>query len=226
MQNKKTYFIAGTDTDVGKTEMTVTLLEALKARGHSPIAMKPLASGSIETPAGRRNEDAMKMMAHNAKEVPYTVVCPIGFDDFAAPHLIVPEGESLTKDRVLGHIDTFLTHASDYSLLEGVGGWRVPLNDTEAMPDIVKALKIPVIVVSGIRLGCLNHTILTVEAVLKDGLTVAGWIANCITPEMNYQKENIDTLRQHIKAPLLGVVPYQDHVDARQAAAHLDISVL
>ena len=216
----KYFFVTGTDTNVGKTMMTASLLVALKRKRFSAVGIKPVASGCTMTAEGLRCSDALLLMEHNSITLPYHVVNPIAFETPVAPHFL---SNDLSSHTVVKSLQAIFTLQSDYCLLEGVGGWRVPLNATETMADVARALPISVIMVVGLRLGCLNHALLTQEAILNDGISIAGWIANCIDPAMLYVDQNIKTLEQRITAPLLGVVPYQSDINIETIADCLEV---
>lgn len=222
MQGKH-YFVTGTDTDVGKTVLTAGLLRALTAKGCLALGLKPLASGAVVMPEGLRNNDALMLMQHSSVQLPYQQVNPIAFETPVAPHFL---SDDLSVERLHSMLGPAMSEVVDYCLIEGVGGWHVPLNKVESMADFAVRLGAPVILVVGMRLGCLNHALLTADAIAQKGLVLAGWIANTIDPDMLNKEDNIATLTQRIKAPLLGVVPYQRQVDIESVAKNLDVSGL
>lgn len=206
--NKKTYFVTGTDTGVGKTFISAGLLLAAKARGLSTAALKPVAAGCETTPEGLRNEDAVLLQSVITQPLVYEQINPIALEPAIAPHIAAQQARRvLSVDRLAGFCRGVLNQA-DFTLVEGAGGWRVPLNAAETLADLARVLQLPVILVVGIRLGCINHAMLTAEAITRDGLPLAGWIANVIDSEMPCQQENILSLQQRLAAPCLGVVPY------------------
>lgn len=219
----KSYFITGTDTHIGKTWTTVALLTRLRQQGYAPMAIKPLASGCQLTQAGWHNEDALLLQQHNTRPVAYEWINPLRCAPAVAPHLIMPE---LTADDIIAAIKNSQQIAHDYYLIEGVGGWRVPLNHAQTMADVAIGLKIPVILVVGMRLGCLNHALLTYQAIAHDGLSVRGWVANIIDPAMEKLSENIATLTQRIAVPLLGIINYQPTFNPTAMTTHFDFTVL
>lgn len=220
------FFITGTDTEVGKTWVSAVLLAALKARGHSTAAMKPVSAGCIETPEGLRNEDALILQRHATLALPYEQINPYAFAPPIAPHIAAARiGQRIDIAPVRAIFDSVASQA-DYMIVEGAGGWRVPLNERETIADLAKALNLPVILVVGMRLGCINHALLSCESIAGHGVRLAGWVANSILPDFAELEENIDTLRQRIDAPLLGVIPHMTELDAAVAAGHLNLSHL
>lgn len=196
-------FITGTDTEVGKTYTSIKLLQAARARGLSTSVMKPVASGAEMGPEGLRNDDALQLMAAATRELDYATVNPYAFAPAIAPHLAAREAG---VDIELEHIQRMYTQAAqgvDLCLVEGVGGWCVPLGEELMLADLVRGLKLPVVLVVGVRLGCLNHALLTAERIQSDGLTLLGWVANRISGATARPCENIITLQEHINAPLL-----------------------
>src|SRR5690606_27505056 len=191
---KKAFFITGTDTGVGKTLITAGLLLAAKSRGLSTAALKPVAAGCEVTEAGLRNEDALLLQSVITQDLAYEQINPIALQPAIAPHIAAQQAKRiLSVDRLSGFCRGVLNSA-DVTLVEGAGGWRVPLNPAETLADLARVLQLPVILVVGIRLGCINHALLTVEAIARDGLQLVGWVANLIDPEMSNQQENIARL--------------------------------
>lgn len=215
-------FIAGTDTGIGKTHVACTVLHALRTTGRSVCGMKPVASGCIETPQGLRNDDALALLAASSAPQPsYEQVNPVALRDALSPHLAAAhDGVTITLPPLHAAFDA-LCSRYDTVVVEGVGGWRVPL----ALPglfaaDIAKTLSLPVVLVVGLRLGCLSHALLTAEAIEADGCRLVGWIGNRIDPQMAAIEENIDTLRTLLPAPCLGILPYG--LAPEQASSLLD----
>jgi dethiobiotin synthetase len=207
---RKAFFITGTDTGVGKTLIAAGLLVAAKNRGLSTAALKPIAAGCEMTEAGLRNEDALLLQSVITQDLAYEQINPVALEPAIAPHIAAQQAKRLLSvDRLSGFCRGVLNSAN-ITLVEGAGGWRVPLNPAETLADLARVLQLPVILVVGIRLGCINHAMLTVEAIARDGLPLAGWVANCIDPDMPCQEENVASLVQRIGAPCLGVVPYFD----------------
>ena len=212
---KKRYFIAGTDTDVGKTMIACALLAQARSQGLTTAAVKPVAAGCIDTKDGLRNDDAQQLLAQCTLPLYYEQVNPVAFIDPIAPHIAAQkEGQRMQVDRLVGYTSGVIMQGADLTLVEGAGGWRVPVNERETLADFAIGLSIPVVLVVGMRLGCINHALLTVEAIARDGLTLAGWIANCVDPEMIELDANIATLKDRIPAPMLGLVPNLVSVDS------------
>lgn len=208
----KAFFVTGTDTGVGKTFVSSLILKAYNALGFKTFAIKPIASGCERSDAGELvNEDALALMEASSLKKPYHQVNPIALKEAIALH-IAAERESihiLSLD-VQKSILNLIPSEADITVIEGAGGWHVPLNDTELYSDVVVQLKLPVILVVGIKLGCLNHALLTYESIVKSKVPFIGWVANCLDKDMPAMSENIQTLKQRIKAPCLGVVPYDN----------------
>ncbi len=196
---KGIFFVTGTDTEVGKTWVSCRLLERAREAGLSCYGLKPVAAGCEETAEGWRNDDALQLMAASSVKLPYDTVNPVAFKAPIAPHIAAQqEGKVITLARLVGYVRGALSaHPADLILIEGAGGWRVPLNDREMLSALAKELELPVIQVVGMKLGCISHALLTAEAIQKDGLRYAGTMANCFG-EMEVQEENLLTLRQHL----------------------------
>lgn len=220
------FFITGTDTDVGKTWIAAGLLAALNAQGHVTAAMKPIASGCRDTSEGLRNDDALLLMQHASLALPYESVNPCTFAEPVAPHIAARMAGHEIEIAPLETIFTTIAGHADYVIVEGVGGWQVPLNARETTADLAIAFGLPVILVVGMRLGCLNHALLSYESILNNGLTLAGWVANTIDPSFREFDENVQALRDRIAAPLLGVVPHLSCFDAVTIAQALEIKNL
>lgn len=204
------YFITGTDTGVGKTKITEAILRRANELNLSTLGLKPVAAGADFIEGAWSNDDARAIIESSSVKLDYASVNPVLLRAAMAPHLAAErEDRRLSVQSLVGFCrGALMLNKADVTLLEGAGGWRVPLNSRETMADMVQALKLDVIVVVGMKLGCLNHALLTVEAIERDGLRIAGWVANCIDPKMDGLDENIQTLHHLIKAPLLGVMPY------------------
>lgn len=220
------FFITGTDTDVGKTWVAATLLTALNKRGYGTAAMKPIACGGIETQDGLRNEDALLLMQHASIKLPYAHVNPYLFAQPASPHIAAQaEGKYVTLAPLKVAFNQ-LAETADYVIVEGVGGWKVPVNKTQTSADLAAVLGLPVILVVGMRLGCLNHALLSCESIIGAGVELAGWVANSLTADWAQQQENIATLQERIAAPLLGIVPYLSEFSIEHVAGALNIDCL
>ncbi|MDR0576189.1 MAG: dethiobiotin synthase [Candidatus Accumulibacter sp.] len=198
------WFVTGTDTEVGKTFATCALLLALGRRGYRAVGMKPVAAG---TDADGRNEDVERLIAASSAEAPRGLVNPYLFAPPIAPHIAAAEaGAVIDVERIATAFDR-LRASSDAVLVEGVGGFHVPLGPGVDAADLARRLGLPVILVVGMRPGCINHALLTRQAIAARDLPLAGWIANRIDPAMTRWEENLAALRERIEAPLIGVIP-------------------
>lgn len=216
------FFITGTDTDAGKTWVALGLLKVLADAGCRTAAFKPVACGGIETAQGLRNEDALLLGEHATLRASYEEVNPYFFAAPIAPHLAAHDaGVRIDLTRIKAQFDMLAARA-DVVIVEGAGGALVPLNEGETMADMARLLGLPVVLVVGMRLGCLNHALLSAESIAHHGLKLAGWVANAIQPEFSELERNIEALRERIAAPLLGRVPYLPQRDVNQIAAALD----
>jgi dethiobiotin synthetase len=200
-------FITGTDTGVGKTVIATALVRALVAQGHRVAVMKPVASGSDRTAQGLRNEDALALIAASNVAAPYERVNPYCFEPAISPH-IAAEDACITVDtaHIRRNFDA-LAATADLVIVEGAGGWLAPISPSASIKDLANALDLPVVLVVGIRLGCINHARLTKLAIESHQAQLAGWIANTIDPAMPRQKENLETLTHHLGVPPLAIVP-------------------
>ena len=210
------FFVTGTDTGIGKTRVTAGLLQAFARAGRKTVGMKPVASGAAMTPEGLRNEDALALQAAASERRPYALVNPYCFAPAVAPHLAAMEaGVEIGLDAIRGAYGE-LCQGADTVLVEGVGGWQVPLAPALELPDLARELDLPVILVVGLRLGCLNHALLTARALAADGLHLAGWVANAVDPAFERPEANVATLEAELHAPLLARLPHAP--DASSAA--------
>ena len=201
------FFVTGTDTGVGKTLVAVTLVRALAAQGTRVAVMKPVAAGTVKTPEGEFNDDALELLAASNVKAAYEDVNPWLLTTPASPHLAARhDGVSIGAEKVLTAFRR-LAAASDVVMVEGAGGWLAPISSVATMADIAAQLALPVIFVVGMRLGCLNHALLTREAIRSYGLPFAGWIANKMHSEMALAGANIDSLASRFGAAPLGIVP-------------------
>jgi dethiobiotin synthetase len=201
-------FIAGTDTEVGKTHVTVGLVRALAGAGLKVAVMKPVAAGAVETPDGLRNDDALALSGAANVEAPYRSINPFCLAEPASPHIAARSAGICIDTAVIRREWDKLAATADLVVVEGAGGWLAPISDTETMEDVARALRLPVILVVGLRLGCLNHALLTAHAVRASGLTLAGWIANHIEPGFAHAKDNVALLERRLAAPLLESVAF------------------
>jgi len=201
-------FITGTDTGCGKTEITLGLMSHLQRAGLMVLGMKPVASGAEQTPQGLRNQDARRIQRQGSLALRYEQVNPFVYSPAIAPHLAAAQaGRPIQVGPILNEYDR-LSELADVMVVEGIGGWRVPLGPRLSLPDLVRALDLPVILVVGMKLGCLNHALLSQESIRHAGLELRGWIANQIDPAMQAWEENLATLSHWLDAPCLGEVPY------------------
>ncbi len=217
------YFVTGTDTGVGKTLVSCALLHAFAGQGRRTAGFKPVAAGCDED---RHNDDANALRAASTLGLSYEQVNPYSLGDALAPHLAARnEGVHIELGRILAAYRELASQA-DEVIVEGVGGFCVPLSDTQTTADLARQLHLPVIVVVGMRLGCINHSLLTVRAIADYQLECAGWVANVLDDKMPALQENIGALRERIAAPLLGVIPRQATPDAAVAAKQLNLRLL
>tara|TARA_R110002073_G_scaffold153556_5_gene308616 strand:+ start:143 stop:901 length:759 start_codon:yes stop_codon:yes gene_type:complete len=230
---KQMYFVAGTDTGVGKTFASCIVLKAAEQSALRTLALKPIAAGCdlVELPNGKtqwQNEDALALMENMSVKLPYAQVNPIALKVPASPHISAAlESKMVRADRIVGYCRGALLTPADFILIEGAGGWRVPISPTETMADIAKQLELKVILVVALRLGCLNHALLSAEAIRRDGLEIAGWLGNQIEPQkMDYEEENIATLKSSLAAPCIGILPYSESQNPSSMVDCLDLDVL
>ena len=214
MAQQKTFFITGTDTDVGKTICAKALLQAANKQKLSTMAYKPIAAGCQLTESGLRNEDALILQKNSTIELPYQAVNPIAFELPIAPHIAAElTNKPISLDLITLGLQNLQQKNSDLLIVEGAGGWRLPLNNDEMLSDWVVAQKLPVILVVGMKLGCLNHAVLAYESILNDGLNVVGWIGNQLQADMPYYQENLKLLTEKIAAPMIAEIPYLSTVN-------------
>jgi len=221
---KKVLFITGTDTDVGKTLVATGFLQLANQQGIQTAAIKPVAAGCEDRGSGPQNEDALQLQQVASQQLSYQQVNPVALDLPMAPHIAAQEqGRMLSASRLSGFCRGLILLPIDLLVIEGAGGWRVPLNNRETMADIPKQLSAEVILVVGIRLGCINHALLTAQAIRSDGLKIAGWVANIMDEDMLRLEENIDTLKQMFPEPCLGIVPRLSDISPQQVSNYLTI---
>jgi dethiobiotin synthetase len=214
-------FVTGTDTGVGKSLVAASLLRALQAQGVHVLGMKPVASGCEMTAQGLRNEDAELLRTHASSAPDYDLVNPYALPEPIAPHLAAAHaGVEIRLDPIIAAFAALSTIAESV-IVEGVGGWAVPLSPALMQADLVHALKLPVILVVGLRLGCINHALLSARAIASDRCELIGWIGNQIDPAMACREENLATLGARLPAPSLGVLPYARERDPRALVSHV-----
>ena len=199
-------FVAGTDTDVGKTRISVALMQLLAASGMRVAAMKPVASGCELTTQGLRNDDALQLIEQATVALPYEVVNPYAFEPAIAPHIAAEQVDTQIEMAVIQQQFDAIKQQADGIIVEGAGGWLVPIGGGQTLADVAVSLDLPVVLVVGIRLGCINHALLTVEAIKRSGLPLYGWVANNVA-ECAESDAIIDTLKTMISSPCLGIIP-------------------
>lgn len=205
-------FMTGTDTEIGKTYCSVALMNDLAQRGQRVVGMKPVAAGCIQTAEGLRNEDALALQAASTIAVPYATVNPYAFEPPIAPHIAAAQINVEISLSPIVQAYQSLQQQADWVVVEGVGGWRVPLSEELTLLDLVNALKIPVILVVGMRLGCINHALLTAEILESDGCFFQGWIANWLQPPTAIDRSVLSALQRQLAVPLLAELAYQNQV--------------
>jgi dethiobiotin synthetase len=216
-------YVTGTDTGIGKTVASCALLHALRLRGLRAVGMKPLASGCEHTPAGWRNEDALALQAASDPRPEYADLNPYALPLPLAPELAAREAGVAIELATIRAAYARLQAQADAVVVEGVGGWAAPLSASLDQADLVHALDLPVVLVVGLRLGCLNHAYLTARAIAADGCRLAGWIGNGIDPDMARRGDNLALLAARIAAPCWGVLPHADPADPASLARLLTI---
>lgn len=220
------YFITGTDTGVGKTLISCALLHAFALAGKSAVGMKPVAAGCRASPQGLLCDDVAALRAASSVAAPQNLVNPYALAAAVAPHLAANQENVHLELAPIVSAYRQLQSLADIVIVEGVGGWQVPFNATQTSADLAQQLNLPVILVVGMRLGCLNHALLTAQAIQAQGLQLHGWVANRIDPDMSLFDENVHSLHTRLAAPLLGVIPHSAQPEARALAPLLDIALL
>lgn len=221
------YFVTGTDTEVGKTVASCALLQAANLRGLRSAGYKPVASGSEMTAQGLRNSDALALQHHSSLPLDYKTVNPYTFAEPTSPHIVSADlGEQIDAAVMSAGLRTLEAQA-EWLLVEGAGGWFTPLSETFTYADWVIQEQLPVILVVGVKLGCINHAMLTAQAIRQAGLRLAGWIANDVVAPGARHREYMATLRRVMQAPLMGEIPWFAHAPEKEKTGHfLDLSVL
>jgi dethiobiotin synthetase len=207
------YLVTGTDTGVGKTIASIAIMQALQARGGSVGGMKPVASGGrFDSSRGLISDDALLLMRYANIKLPYHAVNPVCLENPCSPNIAAKlKGAPLSLDKIIAAYNE-IKELADYIIVEGVGGWRAPCFGIAGIECLARRLNLPVILVVGIRLGCINHALLTVEAIKADGLVFSGWIANLVDANFSYNAKTIEFLQANISVPLLGKIPYQHNL--------------
>ena len=223
---KQSYFITGTDTGVGKTLVSCALLQAFARQGLRAVGMKPVAAGCVKTPAGWLCEDVENLRAAGNVDAPLEWVNPYALALPVAPHIAAEQaGVEISLEQIASAFRQ-LRELADVTVVEGVGGFVVPLNARHDTADMAVALSLPVILVVGMRLGCINHALLTAQAIQHKGLHLVAWVANRIDPDMLAFDENLTALKMRLTVPLLGVVHYQVEVASAQLSSYMDLNIL
>ena len=217
----KRFFITGTDTAVGKTVVSRALLQALAAHGKSVAGYKPVAKGSKETPEGLRNKDALVLQGVSTPALSYDAINPIALseEESSVAHSC-PINYSLLSNGL-----ATLSDLADHVVVEGTGGWRSLMNDLRPLSEWVVQEQLPVVMVVGIQEGCINHALLTAQAIANDGLPVIGWVANRINPGLAHYAEIIDVLCKKLPGPLVGELPYLPRAEQRELGQYIDLSM-
>lgn len=219
-------FITGTDTGIGKTFYSQLLLQSLNTAGLRTAAMKPLASGAELCDGELRNADALVLQQAANTLIPYAECNPYCFAPPAAPHLAAKQAGVQIEFDVIQQAYEQVAKQVDFTVVEGVGGWLVPMDQRHVLADLVQAMDLPVILVVGMRLGCINHALLTAENMTQRGVALIGWVANVIEPDMLYLQENIEAIAQRIPAPLLDVIDFINQPEQIKTQPRLNIKWL
>jgi dethiobiotin synthetase len=228
----QTFFITATDTDAGKTLVSCAMLIAAREKGLSTAALKPVAAGVISTnesvQSDAQNEDVIALASCCSLPLTFKEINPVCFPEPVAPHIGAAKlGPALDATMLSELCQPTLNKQANLTVIEGAGGWRVPLSESETMADLVRVLGVPVILVVGMRLGCLNHALLTAESIQAEGVPFAGWIANRIDPNMQAYAENLTTLQTMMPAPLIAEIPWLDSDSGMdEAASYIDLTKL
>jgi dethiobiotin synthetase len=221
------FFISGTDTGVGKTSVSLGLMRALQAQGHAVAGMKPVASGCHSAANGLENDDALRLQRCSSLPVEYAQVNPYAFEQAVAPHLAARLSSTSIQIPVISRSFRDLSEGADFVIVEGVGGWLVPVNAEQTMQDVAIGLGLPVVLVVAIRLGCLNHALLTADAIRKSGLWLAGWVANRVDPQCQYPDELVAALGERLPAALLVDISFtRDYSEIERQLSRLDLAPL
>lgn len=220
----KRWFVTGTDTEIGKTTASCALLQAASAAGYRCAGYKPVASGCEATPEGLRNEDALLLQRFSSVDLPYEMVNPLAFLEPTSPHIVSAEEQRpIAFSQLSAGLASVAQHA-DWVLTEGAGGWFTPLSADQTFADWVVEEQLPVILVVGVKLGCINHALLTAQAIQASGLPLVGWIANCVQPAGKRHAEYMATLRRLLPSLLLGEIPYlPDEAHRAQLGQYLSL---
>ncbi len=220
------FFIAGTDTDVGKTVASKAILQALAAKGLNTIGYKPVAAGSEKTEQGWRNDDALHLQKAATVEAAYDDINPYALELPTSPHIAAKHEQVTIEYSVLSEKLAQHKASSDIVLVEGAGGWRVPVSDTDSLSTWVKQEQLPVVLVVGIKLGCLSHALLTAETIRADGLNLVGWVASRVNPGTEHYADIIEMLEERLDTPKIGEIPYVPSAKRQELGKYIDVEPL
>ncbi len=220
------FFIAGTDTDVGKTVASKAILQALAAKGLNTVGYKPVAAGSEKTEQGWRNDDALHLQQAATVEVAYEDINPYALELPTSPHIAAKHENIEINYDVLSEKLVQNKERADVVLVEGAGGWRVPVSDTDSLSTWVKQEQLPVVLVVGIKLGCLSHALLTAETIRADGLNLVGWVGSRVNPGTEHYAEIIEMLEERLGAPKIGEIPYVPSAKRQELGKYIDVEPL
>ncbi|NOX76964.1 MAG: dethiobiotin synthase [Gammaproteobacteria bacterium] len=223
---KRGFFITGTDTGVGKTTATLALMAAFKHRGLCVAGMKPVAAGCEQSANGLRNDDALQLMEQASIDLPYALVNPYAFEAPVAPHIAAQEQGVSIELSCLREAYNAILQQVDVVLVEGAGGWLVPISATATLADVPGALDLSVITVVGLKLGCINHALLTEQAIIRDRQIPVGWIANHIESKTARSEDVMQSLRARLRAPCLGSIPFASEKIVEGFDLQLNVDVL
>lgn len=222
----KSFFITGTDTGSGKTLATIMLMRAFKANGQLVYGMKPVASGCMQTSAGLVSDDALQLIDNSSTPLPYAQVNPVALASHCSPNIAAQlEGREISLDQI---VDAYqqLNKKDGVVIVEGIGGWRTPIIGVSGMGIIIKQLELPVVLVVGLRLGCISHALLIQEAVKNENIEMAAWIANQVDPNYAYTEQTVACLQDALECNLLGLIPYLDDTRLNKTGSYLNITAL
>jgi len=220
----KGVFITGTDTGIGKTWFTLALMGELKKQGQKVSGMKPIASGALLTEGKLENEDACQIMEHCSAPTEYELINPFVFELPVSPHIAADQAGKKIKFQEITSCYKKLASQCDNIIVEGVGGWRVPISEDKSIVDLVRVLELPVILVVGLKLGCINHAILTAEAIKADGIKLVGWASNRVDNGYLCPKETIATLQNALSCPLIADMPFMERYDQDKFSGKIDLN--
>ena len=220
------YFITGTDTDVGKTLVAGALMLALQAHGKTVAGFKPVSAGCEITTNGLRNRDAVLLQSLSSVELPYNIVNPYAFEDPVAPHIAADAQGVVMQLSKIHKCYQEIASQVDIVIIEGAGGWLVPFDAENSMAEVASQLTDKVILVTAMRLGCLNHTLLTAQSIMQARMKIAGWVANSVTRNMHGYRENIRSIISRLDCPILGEIHYDEKISSAGISELLDVNSL